>query len=79
MVSSDLFDDEELIAGCIRGDRRIQEMLYRKYAKTMYTICIAYEPDRDDAKDILQEAFIKFLEIFRHTISKALCRVGSER
>lgn len=55
--------DGELVAGCLREDRKMQEMLYRKYAKTMYNICLAYEPDRDSAKDILQESFIK---VFRN-------------
>jgi RNA polymerase sigma factor (sigma-70 family) len=59
MPNSEYFDDEELVVGCLREERMMQEMLYRKYAKTMYNICLAYEPDRDSAKDILQEAFIK--------------------
>jgi len=51
--------DEHLVAGCLKNDRRVQEQLYRKYANEMYAICLAYESDRDSAKDILQEAFIK--------------------
>lgn len=51
--------DQQLIAGCLKNDRRVQELLYRKYANEMYSICLAYEPDRDNAKDILQEAFVK--------------------
>jgi RNA polymerase sigma factor (sigma-70 family) len=65
MSITEFLSDEELVAGSIRGDRRIQEIVYRKYAKTMYNICLAYEPDRDIAKDILQDSFIK---VFR-TIS----------
>jgi len=38
-------------------------MLYRRYAKSLYNLCLIYENDRDNAKDILQEAFIK---IFRN-------------
>lgn len=51
--------DQQLITGCLKNDRRVQELLYRKYANEMYSICLAYEPDRDNAKDILQEAFVK--------------------
>ncbi len=58
--------DDELIRGCLANNRRIQEMLYRRYAKPMYNICLMYERDRDEAKDILQEAFIK---IFRNISS----------
>lgn len=51
--------DRELITACLRNSRKAQEQLYRKYAKTMFHICLSYCADRDQAKDILQEAFIK--------------------
>lgn len=55
--------DEELIKGCRENNRKCQEMLYRRYARSMYNLCLIYENDRDSAKDILQEGFIK---IFRN-------------
>ena len=55
--------DDDLIRGCRENNRKCQELLYRRYAKTMYNLCLVYENDRDDAKDILQEAFVK---IFRN-------------
>ena len=55
--------DDDLIRGCRENNRKSQEMLYRRYANTMYNLCLIYESDRDSAKDILQEAFIK---IFRN-------------
>ena len=55
--------DDDLIRGCRENNRKSQEMLYRRYARTMYNLCLIYESDRDNAKDILQEAFIK---IFRN-------------
>ncbi|QEC54144.1 RNA polymerase sigma factor [Anseongella ginsenosidimutans] len=51
--------DRELIAACLSNSRKAQEQLYRKYAKTMFHVCLSYCADRDQAKDILQEAFIK--------------------
>lgn len=51
--------EQQLIDGCLKNDRRMQELLYRKFANEMYSICLAYEPDRDLAKDIFQEAFVK--------------------
>jgi RNA polymerase sigma factor (sigma-70 family) len=56
-------NDDDLIRGCRKNNRRSQEMLYRRYARTMFNLCLVYENDRDNAKDILQEAFIK---IFRN-------------
>jgi RNA polymerase sigma factor (sigma-70 family) len=55
--------DEDLIRGCRENNRKCQEMLYRRYAKVMYNLCLIYDSDRDNAKDILQDAFIK---IFRN-------------
>lgn len=62
-MKSEELSDDDLIRGCRENSRKIQEMLYRRYAKTMFNICLLYENDRDKAKDILQEAFIK---IFRN-------------
>lgn len=57
--------DEELIKGCIRNDRKFQEMLYKKFSATMYAICRSYAKDRSAAQDILQEGFIKVFEKIR--------------
>jgi RNA polymerase sigma factor (sigma-70 family) len=51
--------EEILVKGCIENDRKMQELLYRKFSGEMYSICMAYENDRDKAKDILQDGFIK--------------------
>lgn len=55
--------DEELIKGCRQNNRKSQEMLYRRYARALYNLCLIYENDRENAKDILQDGFIK---IFRN-------------
>jgi len=54
-----LYSDEELLAGCKKNKRHYQEILYRKYARKMYGLCMSYAPERDMAQDILQDAFIK--------------------
>jgi RNA polymerase sigma factor (sigma-70 family) len=51
--------EETLIRGCIENDRKAQEQLYRLYADEMYNVCLTYEKDRDEVKDIMQESFIK--------------------
>lgn len=48
-----------MLRGCLQNDRKLQKQLYRKYFKPMYQICLSYCGDRVEAKDILQEAFIK--------------------
>ena len=54
--------DEELLAGCLAADRKSQELLYRRYAGKMFAVCLRYEPDKDAASDILQDAFVKIFK-----------------
>jgi RNA polymerase sigma factor (sigma-70 family) len=61
--------DSDLIKGCISGDRRMQELLYKRFSPKMYAICMRYAGNSDDAQDLLQEGFIKVfknLEKFRN-------------
>ncbi len=63
-MHKELYREEEIVNGCIRNDRRMQELLYRKHARKMYGICLGYAGSvRDLAQDMLQEAFIK---VFRN-------------
>lgn len=55
-------NDEELIQGCIREDRRYQGLLYEKYADRMFGVCLRYCNTREEAEDVLQEAFIKIFD-----------------
>jgi len=50
--------EEEIIRGCIKEDRRCQELFYNKFANRMYGVCLRYCLDRDVAHDVHQEAFI---------------------
>ena len=50
---------KEIIEGCARGDRKCQQIIYQKHYEKMYSICIRYSKDKDDALDILQDGFIK--------------------
>ncbi|MGM0408684.1 MAG: RNA polymerase sigma factor [Bacteroidota bacterium] len=55
----DLYSEEEILRGCRKNKRQYQEILYRKYAKKMYGICLSYAGDRDLAQDMLQDSYIK--------------------
>ncbi len=52
-------EDNILLKGCLENDRKSQKLLYRKYFKPMFRICLSYSGDKDEAKDILQDAFVK--------------------
>ena len=61
----DLYSDEEILKECKKNNRQFQEILYRKYAKKMYGICLSYAGDRELAQDILQESYIKIFNKIR--------------
>lgn len=45
------------------GNRQAQYELYHLYAPKMFALCMRYTSSRQEAEDLMQEAFIK---IFRH-------------
>ncbi|MDB4900841.1 MAG: polymerase subunit sigma-70 [Mucilaginibacter sp.] len=49
----------EMWEGCLKNDRKQQELLYRTLAPRMLAVCLRYAHDKDEAQDILQEGFIK--------------------
>jgi RNA polymerase sigma factor (sigma-70 family) len=50
---------EELIGGCVQGERRSQQLIYTMFAGKMKAVCLRYLKSREDAEDLLQEGFIK--------------------
>ncbi|NQY67154.1 MAG: RNA polymerase sigma factor [Flavobacteriales bacterium] len=51
--------DEEIIKGCLQGNLFAQKCLFEKYSRKMLGVCFRYSTDKQEAQDILQEAFIK--------------------
>lgn len=54
--------ERELVLGCQNGDRRSQELLYTRYARRMYAVCLRYARHELEAQDLLQEGFIRVYE-----------------
>lgn len=50
---------EIAIRGCIAGDRKCQEEVFRLFFGKMMGVCLRYTRDRYTAQDMLQDAFIK--------------------
>lgn len=48
-----------LILGCIRNHRSSQELVYKKFYGKMMAVCKRYTNNEDQAKDILQDGWIK--------------------
>lgn len=51
--------DEELIKECLNNNQIYQKKLYDKFSPKMYGICLRYCKNTAEAKDVLQDTFIK--------------------
>lgn len=50
---------ENIIEKCKKGDPGAAEQLYKMFAARMFSICIRYSRNRNEAEDNLQDGFIK--------------------
>jgi RNA polymerase sigma factor (sigma-70 family) len=50
---------KDIIEGCVRGEKRSQDLLYRKFASLLYGICLRYAKNKMEAEDVLQEVYVK--------------------
>ena len=62
MENTIIVNDSQLITQCIAGNRQAQYRLYTRYAGAMLNVAYRILGNREDAKDVLQESFVK---IFR--------------
>jgi RNA polymerase sigma factor (sigma-70 family) len=67
---SENLPESQLIQDSINGCPKMQQTLYSKFAAKMYQVCLRYtDNNTDDAKDVLQDGFVKVfknLHKFRH-------------
>ena len=49
----------DLVERCKAQDRKAQLALYKQYCEGMFCVAMRFVNNRDDAEDVLQEAFIK--------------------
>lgn len=59
MSTSESHDEISLIKACSNGDNKAFKKIYEIHSGTMYSICLRYMNNEDEAKDALQEGFIK--------------------
>ncbi|MCX7955119.1 MAG: RNA polymerase sigma factor [Bacteroidales bacterium] len=63
------FNERQIIKECLNNNREAQNLLYKTFAPKMYVVCLRYAGNKNDANDILQEAFIrvfKYLGTFKY-------------
>lgn len=52
-------NEQQLIDGCKKGDRKAQKALYELHSRKMMGVCLRYVNDRETARDLLQDGFVK--------------------
>lgn len=53
---------KKLLHKCIQQDIKAQEELYRLYSGKLFTLCLKYSNNYQDAEDTLQDGFLKIFE-----------------
>ena len=64
-MSKTFLSEKELVSGCIRKDRDAQGELYARYASRLYTLCLRYLEDTEEARDLMHDSIIKALDNIR--------------
>jgi RNA polymerase sigma-70 factor (ECF subfamily) len=86
-------EDRRLVEGCRRGDFECFERLVARYEKKIYNLALRMLRDPDDAREILQETFLKVYDnlekfrgeaqmstwIYRIAMNEALMRIRKDK
>lgn len=59
MATENQDTERKLIKECLKGNHSAFEELYKKLSEKMYAVSLRYTQNEADAKDVLQEAFIR--------------------
>lgn len=66
-------DQNTLIEHCLQNKEWAQKELYDMYSEELYALCIRYATDLNEAKDLLQEGFIRiFTNLHQYKSNGAL-------
>ncbi len=52
----------DILTGCRKGDRRAQKELYDIYSPMLFSLCMRYLGNRQQAEDVLHDGFITIFE-----------------
>jgi len=53
------YSEQEIIAGCRKKDRALQELLYKTYYSMFLKVCARYAKSMQDAEQLLNDGFLK--------------------
>jgi RNA polymerase sigma-70 factor (ECF subfamily) len=92
-TTADAREERRLVEGCRRGDFECFERLVGRYEKKIYNLALRMLRDPDDAREILQETFLKVYDnlekfrgeahlstwIYRIAMNEALMRIRKNK
>ncbi|MCX6352321.1 MAG: RNA polymerase sigma factor [Bacteroidetes bacterium] len=55
----EIVEEKDLLEGCKQGNRKCQKLLFEGWFGEMYAVAKRYSRDDDEAKDVVQNGFIK--------------------
>ena len=70
---------QELIDKCIQGQAKAQKQLYEFTVRQMYGICLRYCKNPEDAKDIMQEGYIRVFSKMKQFEGKGVLEAWMRR
>ena len=63
-LNLELDENTKLVQSFLSGNPKSQKLFFERFAPTMFTVCLKYMGNEDDAQDVLQDGFIKvFLKL----------------
>jgi RNA polymerase sigma factor (sigma-70 family) len=63
-----MMNDQQILLGCKKKEKRAQQSLYERYSGMLLGICVRYATDVPEAEDILQESLLKiYLNIGKYS------------
>ncbi len=57
--------EQELIKQCLQGKSAAQQLFYKRFASTVYGICLRYAKNAMEAEDTMQESFVKIFKYLK--------------
>ena len=62
MFAKKKLTQEELIQGCIRNDRKSQQVFYEHYFDILFSVCRKYTRDDTEILSVINDAFLKIFK-----------------
>lgn len=61
---------EKLVVDCVNGNQHSQQIVYKAFYGKMLGVCARYSSNREEAKDLLHDCFIKVFEKLKNFQNK---------